>query len=290
MKTVGRIEQDQDIDLAPHIAPDTLIENESIAPSEVTLDGQYDTSSSIRPEPGFRSPLRHDAVRVTGAERVDISGYAGRLIVLEGTDGVGRSTHIALLREWLETRGYGVLHTGLSRSRLAGEGLRKAKLGTTVSQRTLDLFYATDFADRLENDILPALRAGFVVLTDRYIYSIMARAMVRGIERAWLEDLYRFAPQPHGVLYLKVGTQSLIPRVVTRGPFDYWESGMDFQEETELFHSFVRYQTRLLTVFDELAATYGFEVIDANRDVGEVFADLKVGVERLLAGMKGATP
>jgi dTMP kinase len=238
-------------------------------------------------EPGYRNGAAN-GFRLVGDDFTDISRYPGRLIVLEGTDGVGRSTHSALLREWLETQGFGVLHTGLTRSRLAGDGLRKAKQGTTSGQRTLDLFYATDFADRLENEMLPALRAGFVVLTDRYFYSIMARSIVRGTDRGWLSDLYRFAPVPHGVLYLKIDLPSLIPRVVARGAFDYWECGMDYQEETDLFRSFSRYQTRLLAVFDDLASLYGFRVIDANRGVNEVFTDLKEGVTQLVAGMKSA--
>ncbi|MGE3181113.1 MAG: dTMP kinase [Phycisphaerae bacterium] len=223
-----------------------------------------------------------NAFQVDGSAPVDISRYPGRLIVLEGTDGVGRSTHTALLRETLETLGFGVLHTGLSRGRLAGEGLRKAKLGTTATQRTLDLFYATDFADRLENEILPALRAGFVVLTDRYIYSIMARSIVRGTDIEWLRDLYRYAPLPHGILYLSVTTQNLIPRVVGRGLFDFWESGMDFQEETDVYQSFVRYQTRVLSAFDQLADMYEFQVIDANRPIAAVFTDVKATVLGLL--------
>lgn len=239
-------------------------------------------------EPGFRRVPAQAGDLLSGAAPVDISGLPGRLIVLEGTDGVGRSTHAALLREWLETQGFGVLHTGLTRSRLAGEGLKRAKQGTTASQRTLDLFYATDFADRLENDILPALRAGFVVLTDRYIYSIMARAIVRGFDSEWLGDLYRFAPRPHGTLYLKVRAEHLIPRVVSRGGFDYWESGMDYQEETDFYQSFIRYQTRLLSVFDSLAERYEFRVINAERDIGDVFSDVKLEVMRLVMDMKGA--
>lgn len=239
-------------------------------------------------EPSYRATGAIDTFRLEGDGPVDISAFPGRLIALEGTDGVGRSTHTALLREYLETQGFGVMHTGLSRSRLAGDGLRKAKLGTTASQRTLDLFYATDFADRLENDILPALRAGFVVLTDRYFYSIMARSIVRGIDRGWLRDLYRFAPMPHGVLYLKISVPELVPRVVARGVFDYWESGMDFQEEADVYRSFTRYQTRLLNVFEELATEYRFQTVDAGRGVAEVFRDIKEGVLRLVSDMKGA--
>lgn len=220
---------------------------------------------------------------------VDISSYPGRLISLEGTDGVGRSTHIALLREWLETRGFGVTATGLKRSRLAGEGLRRAKEGHTLGVPAMDLFYATDFADRLESNILPALRAGFVVLTDRYIYSTMARSIVRGSDPDWITDVYRFAPKPHAVFYLKVDVESLTPRVLTSGGFDYWESGMDFQEETDRYRSFVRYQSRLLGAFDTLAETHKFHVIDAKRSVDTVFAEVRGAVETVVSGMEGAS-
>jgi len=215
---------------------------------------------------------------VNGARQVDVSTYPGRLVTLEGTDGVGRSTHISLLREWLEMRGYAVAHTELTKSRLAGDGLRQAKEGHTLGRQTMDLYYATDLVDRLERDILPALRAGFIVLTDRYIYSTMARSIVRGADPDWIRDVYRFMPRPHAVFYLKVDVDHLVPRVLSRGNFDYWESGMDFQEETDLYRSFIRYQTRLLWVFDELAREHEFKIIDARRPVTDVFRDLKNGV------------
>jgi len=249
-------------------------------------------SMSVSPggEHGFRLLPIEVLTRPSGACPVDISIYPGHLIALEGTDGVGRSTQIALLREWLETQGYGVLHTGLTRSRLAGDGLRKAKQGTTLGQRTLDLFYATDFADRLETDILPALRAGFVVLTDRYVYSIIARSTVRGIDPDWLRDLYRFAPLAHGVFYLRVDIAHLVPRVLAGGGFDFWESGMDYGHESDLYSSFVPHQRALLGVFDDLAVQHGFEVLDANRGIGEIFADLREGVSRILAETKERRP
>lgn len=248
------------------------------------------TSARVQPpvsEIGFRPPVQGPRSRVTGEGPVDVSTVPGRLVVLEGTDGAGRSTHLALIREWLETQGFGVLHTALTRSRLAGDGLRRAKQGTTLGQRAMDLFYATDFADRLENEILPALGAGFVVLTDRYIYSMMARSIVRLGDREWVRDLYRFAPNPHAVFYLKVDLPHLTPRVLARGNFDYWESGVDFQEENDLYQSWVRYQTRLLGVFDELAEEHRFRIIDGNRDVALVYQDLKRGVMELVSDMEG---
>ena len=158
-----------------------------------------------------------------------------------------------------------------------------------MGRMTQALFYATDFADRLENQILPSLRAGFVVLTDRYIYSTMARSIVRGVDPQWIHDVYRFAPTPHAVFYLKVDLAHLPSRVLSRGGFDFWESGMDFQEETDLFRSFVRYQRRLLGVFDELAVEYGFRTVDANRGVRPIFLDLQQGILEVVRGMEGAS-
>src|SRR6266480_7750574 len=113
----------------------------------------------------------------------------GRLIVIEGTDGVGRSTQLHLLRPWLESSGYAVVDTEMTRSILAGAGLKQAKEGHTLGPITLNLFYVTDFVDRFESQIVPALRAGFIVLTDRYIYSLMAPALVRGAEEGiWLSS------------------------------------------------------------------------------------------------------
>ncbi len=238
-------------------------------------------------EIGFSAAPHELLAEITGTEAIDISEYPGRLICLEGTDGVGRSTHVALLREWLEMNGFGVTHSALKDSRLAGEGLERAQEGHTLGRRTMDLFYATDFADRLERDILPALKAGFVVLTDRYVYAAIARSIVRGSDPEWIEDVYRFAPKPHAVIYLDVDLEHLTPRVVASGGFDYWESGLDFQEEEDLHASFVRYQTRLLKVFGSLADQHGFCTVDARRPVEDVFADLRREVARVIGAMEG---
>ena len=228
------------------------------------------------------------AMLALGDQQLDISTMPGRLIVVEGTDGVGRSTQLALLREFLEKQGFGVVHTAQARSALAGDGLRSAMGGHILGRTTMDLFYATDFIARLENDILPALRAGFVVLTDRYIYSMIARCMVRGGSEPWIEDVYRFAPQPHAVLYMKASIEALLPRVLSRGGFDYWESGMDHLEEDDLYRAFVQYQTRMLAVFDTLAARFSFEVVDANGPVEAVFKNMRESVLSVVSEMQGA--
>jgi dTMP kinase len=214
----------------------------------------------------------------------------GRLIVLEGTDGVGRSTQIALLREWIESMGYAVQSTGMKRSELAGKGIKEAMQGHTLGLLTTNLFYATDMVDRLEKVILPALRAGFVVLTDRYVYSIIARAMVRGVDPAWIRDVFGFALVPDAVLYLNADLPHLIPRVLNARGFDYWESGMDFLPHRDYYDAFVEYQSRLLAQFDALSEAYDFRQIDATRTIREVFQDLKTEIEQVLADMKPVAP
>ncbi len=218
-----------------------------------------------------------------GLPEIDLAELKGKLIVLEGTDGVGRSTHIGLLKQWLENHGHAVLDTGMTRSALAGKRLKQAKEGNTLGGITLSLFYATDFADRLENEIIPALRAGFVVLTDRYIYSLMARAIVRGMDPEWLREVYGFALKPDAIFYLRVNIDDLVTRVLQSGGFDYWESGMDLRMGDDLYESFIRYQKWLLAEFDKMVEPYGFGTIDASSSVEDVFKDLRDRVDSVIA-------
>src|SRR5881398_3556472 len=199
----------------------------------------------------------------------------GRLIVIEGTDGVGRSTQLHLLRPWLESSGYAVVDTEMTRSELIGAGLKQAKEGHTLGPITLNLFYATDFVDRFESLILPALRAGFIVLTDRYIYSLMARAIVRGADPLWIRSIYGLALIPDAIFYLRIGVDDLIPRVLQRGGFDHWESGMDMKLGEDLFESFVNYQTQMLEQYEEMTSEYGFQVLDASLPVEQLNEQLK---------------
>lgn len=216
----------------------------------------------------------------------DATELPGRLIVLEGTDGVGRSTQVALLHEWLEANGYAVTQTGLARSSLVGPGLQRAKQGHTLGDITMNLFYATDFADRLEKEIIPALRAGFVCLTDRYIYSVIARALVRGMDRAWLRDLFGFAIVPDAVFYLDADLEHLAPRVLAGEGFDYWESGMDLYRGNDIFRNWRQYQGKLIEQFGAIGAEYNFIHIDANRSVHGIFVDLRKRLLPIVRGMK----
>ena len=216
---------------------------------------------------------------VPGLELGDLSGW---LVVVEGPDGVGRTTHVNRLRAHLEQLGYAVAETGLTRSDLASRGIRRAKQGNTLGANAFNLFYATDFADRLEQQIVPALRAGFVMITDRYIYSLIARAIVRGADPDWIKQVYSFALLPDAVYYLRIEAQQLVPRVLAEGPFDYWESGMDVPMGEDLYDSFVTYQGRIIREMDGLAREYGFHTLDANRDEDDIADELCASVTRVL--------
>jgi dTMP kinase len=218
-----------------------------------------------------------------GLPGVELSELQGHLIVIEGPDGVGRSTQVSLLKPWLESNGHAVLDTGMTRSVLAGKGIKQAKTGNTLGPISLSLFYATDFADRLENQMIPALRAGFIVLTDRYIYSLIARAIVRGMDRDWIKSVYGLALKPHAIFYLRSDVRNLTPRVLSSVTgFDYWESGMDMHLGGDLYDSFIEYQARMVAQFDAMAEEYGFETIDATEPPEAIYKNLQRRIGRLL--------
>jgi len=206
----------------------------------------------------------------------------GKLIVLEGSDGVGRSTQIRLLRRWLEDEGYAVSDTGLTRSTLTQAGLDEAKSGHTLGPITMSLFYLADFADRLENQIIPALQAGFVVLSDRYFYSVVARDIIRGIDKTWARNLYGIALKPDIVLYMKASVPNLVARLIHGRGLNFWESGMDLHLADNMYDSFVTYQSLLSKEFDELAREYNFVPVDADLPPQEIFESLKQPIVSLL--------
>ncbi|HOU00288.1 MAG: thymidylate kinase [Anaerolineaceae bacterium] len=212
----------------------------------------------------------------------DFGNLPGKLIVLEGTDGVGRSTQVKMLRNWLEEEGYAVSDTGLTRSELTAAGLEAAKSGHTLGPITMSLFYAADFADRLENQIIPALQAGFVVLSDRYFYSVVARDSIRGISSTWSKQLYGIALKPDLILYMKASIPSLVTRLIHGRGLNYWESGMDLHLADNLYDSFVQYQGLILEQFDIMAKEYNFMTIDADPTEDKIFEELKKPILELL--------
>ncbi len=213
---------------------------------------------------------------------VDASDLKGMVIVVEGPDAVGRSEQIKLLRRWLEQQGYASDEVGLSRSALAGPELTEAKQGNALRPRTMALLYATDFYDQLENRILPSLRAGRIVVADRYIYTLMARALVRGLESEWVESIYSRAVVPDAVYCLLATPQRQVERMLARyGHLDFWESGMDMGFATDMFDSFMHYQRRLKDEFLRLQKRFGFDMVNASRGVITIHRDLRARVQRL---------
>jgi dTMP kinase len=210
-----------------------------------------------------------------GIPYLPIDQYPGKLIAIEGTDGVGRTTQVQLLREWLEVKGYGVVETGWTRSPLMQPTIEIAKSSNTLNKLTFVLLYATDFADRLEKEIIPALKAGFVVLSDRYIFSALARAGVRGVDRPWLRSLYGFAIAPHLVFYLKIDVDTLIGRVLEARGMDFWESGMDLKTGDDIYDSFRAYQNKLLREYSSMADEFHFRNVDARRSIDRIQEELR---------------
>src|SRR6476659_1588563 len=235
------------------------------------------------PEGGANGVMQPGRYYGRGIPYLPIDGYPGKLIAIEGTDGVGRSTQIQLLREWLEVRGYGVVETGWTRSMLMQPTIELAKSSNTLNKLTFVLLYATDFADRLEKEIIPALKAGFIVLSDRYIFTALARAGVRGVDRAWIRNLYGFAIAPHLVFYLKIDEKTLIRRVLQSRGMDYWESGMDLKIGDDIYESFRGYQRALLKEYASMADEFGFRVLDARRKVEVIQDELRRQIGSFLA-------
>jgi len=219
-----------------------------------------------------------------GAPGMDLTKLGGKRIVIEGADGSGRSTQIARLVQWLEGCGHATVQVGLKRSTLVSEELDHAQQGNILSRTTLSLFYATDFADQLENIILPGLKAGMMVLADRYIYTLMVRDLVRGMDMAWLKNLYGIALVPDVVFYLNVLPEELIERNFAKNQsLDFWESGMDLGLSRDMFDSFLQYQALVALKFKELQATYGFTILDGHRSPDEINIELRKRLESVLA-------
>jgi dTMP kinase len=221
-----------------------------------------------------------------GLTYLDPSDLKGKLIAIEGTDGVGRSTHIEMLQEWLEVQGYGVVTTGWTRSNLMSKTIEAAKAGNILDHWSLSLLYATDFADRLEHQIIPALRSGFIVLADRYIYTACARDFVRSGNRTWIRDVFGFALIPDLVCYLRIDVDTLALRVIETTGMNYWESGMDLRLGADLYESFKKYQSLLIEEFDKMAEEFRFNVVDARKSPEEIQEELRAHIVPVLPGHK----
>ena len=229
-------------------------------------------------------PLRFYGEGISYLRRMETKGH---LIVVEGPDGSGRSSQIDLIISHLEAAGHAVITTGLKRSELIGAGILEAKHKLPLGKKTLALFYAADFADQMEHKIIPSLHAGYVVLADRYIYTLMARSSVRGISRGWSHDLFSFAVRPDLVFYLDVPPEELFHRVFQKyGSLDYYESGADMGLSDDLYESFVLYQKGIAREFKLMESKYGIVRVDGGRPIPEVNLDLQKRIDDYLRNQR----
>ncbi len=209
--------------------------------------------------------------------------FPGKLIVIEGTDGVGRYTQVEMLANWLAIEGYGVARSEWKSSGLIARAIEKAKDKNALNTVTFSLLYATDLADRLNNAILPALKAGLIVIADRYFYTAYARDVVRGADPDWVRQVYGFAVQPDLVFYMKMPLEPLLRRIITtRGGLDFYESGRDIGMSTDLYQSFKLYQSQILYEFEQMSGEFGFKVVSADDPVDEVQKVLRKEMRGLL--------
>ena len=219
-------------------------------------------------------------------ETCNNNGHKGLLIVIEGTDGSGKSTQIEKLRRWIEDKSYGCMVSEWKTSRLIANVIDDAKDRNLLNATTFSLLYAADFADRLENTIIPALDSGFVVLLDRYTYTAFARDVVRGLDIDWVKKLYNYAPQPDLVFYLDMPIDVLLKRVIGTTGLDYWESGRDIGLSTDFYESFKIYQAKCLEEYNKMKPAYNFVSIDGTLPREEIHKIMISHVEKLLLSGK----
>jgi dTMP kinase len=243
---------------------------EPATPPEVT---RPEPPEPVDGEPAVPARRLSTSLTLPAVRREDLDGH---LIVVEGTDGSGRSTQIALLTEWLESQGFAVQTMGLRRSALIAKDIDALLARNVVTRYTLALMYATDFYDQLETRIIPALRSGMVVLADRYFYTLIVRAVVRGINREYAHGIYELALRPDLTFFLNVRPEIAFLREFKKGPaISYWEAGRDMHLSDDLYESFIEYQTLVRKEFVHLARRHNFVTFNGEGSIRAVNADLR---------------
>jgi dTMP kinase len=214
--------------------------------------------------------------------------YPGKLIIVEGIDGSGKSTQLLLLQKWLESRGFNCFFTEWNSSALVRETTKRGKKTKALTPTTFSLLHATDFASRLYHNILPPLKAGMLVLADRYVYTAFARDAVRGVSRSWVRKMYNFAVRPDMAFYFKVPIEVATDRLLggTRAQLKYYEAGMDMNFSQDIAESFRIFQSRILDEYDKIVSEYGLITMDATLDIEDQQNDMRRLVSQALEHYK----
>ncbi len=208
--------------------------------------------------------------------------YSGRLICVEGIDGAGKSTQIELLHEWLVDSGVDVILTQWNSSELISKTTKKAKKKNLLSGRTFSLLHAVDFADRLERTIKPALKAGFVVLADRYVYTAFARDVAREVDSSWVRNMYSFAIKPDMTFYFDVSPKDSLDRICSNRQPKFYEAGMDMKLSRNPYKSYLLFQNRIVDQYKKMVDEFGLIKIDANKSIYEKQKYMRKKVAQLL--------
>ena len=209
-------------------------------------------------------------------------GYEGLLIVIEGTDGSGKSTQLELLKKSIQAQSYGVMVSEWKTSRLIANVIDDAKERNLLNATTYSLLYAADFADRLENQIIPALKSGFIVLLDRYYYTALARDVVRGQDTEWAKNLYDYAPEPDLIFYLDMPVDVLLKRIIGTTGLNYYESGRDVGFSTDFYKSFEIYQNKCFEQYEKMKSEYNFKSIDGTKSIEKIHSIMNKEVQKIL--------
>ena len=214
-------------------------------------------------------------------------GFPGRLFIVEGIDGSGKSTQLALLRTWLESEGYGTFFSEWNSSPLVRHATRRGKRKQMLTPTTFSLIHATDFADRTERHIIPPLKAGALVLADRYAYTGFARDVARGLGREWVRNLYRFAVKPTVAFYFRISVENALARIVGgRDAISYYEAGMDQHLSPNIEESFHLFQGAVVAEYERMVHEFGLVVIDATASIEAQQAQMRDVVTATLTGVR----
>jgi dTMP kinase len=213
--------------------------------------------------------------------------FPGKLFVVEGIDGSGKSTQIALLQKWLESEGYVTFFSEWNSSPLVRDATRRGKRKRALTPMTFSLIHATDFADRTEHHIVPPLKAGALVLADRYIYTAFARDVSRGVDRDWVRGLYQFAVKPTIGFYFRISLDEAMKRILGgREAIKYYEAGMDLRLSEDIAESFRIFQGMIIDEYEKMVQEYGLVAIDASQSIEEQQVQMREIVSLALEGTK----
>ncbi len=209
--------------------------------------------------------------------------FPGKLFVVEGTDGSGKSTQLALLHQWLKAEGHPVFFSEWNSSPLVKDTTKRAKKQKIFTPATFSLLHATDFADRIERDIVPPLKAGAIVLADRYIYTAFARDVARGCDRQWVRDIYNFAVEPTVAFFFRAPLKVAVKRILSGRPqLKFYEAGLDMEWADDPEESFKVFQGKILEEYDQMVDEYGLTTIDATRSIEKQQREMRAIVKRYL--------